>query len=416
MSTIGKSLAISVIALLIAPAASQAYSVLTHEAIVDSLWDTSIVPVLKEKYPDATPEQLTEAHAYAYGGCIIQDLGYYPFGSHFFSDLVHYVRSADFIQSLVDEAQTLDEMAFALGAVAHYGADVDGHAIAVNKSVPILFPKLRAKFGDTITYADNPSSHLKTEFGFDVLQVARGHYAPKSYHDFIGFEVSKDLLNRAFDKTYGITLKDIFKTLDLSLGSYRFSVSRMIPSVTKAAWKLKEKEILANEPTTNRKQFIYNINRASYKKEWGDQRDKPGFGATLVSFVFRVMPKVGPFRGLSYKVPTPQTEKMFEDSFDAAVTADKKNFADAKAGQLKVTNRDLDTGKKVSPGEYAFTDKTYDELLKKLASKKFEDVTPELKANILAFYAALKSPDPHGIGAQLEALKAFQPVTASRTF
>ena len=208
---------------------ARAYSVLTHEAIIDSLWLDGIRPVLLQRFPESTEEQLKEAHAYVYGGSIIQDLGYYPFGSHYFSDLVHYVRTGDFLQALLDESTDLNEYAFAIGAVAHYGADVEGHSIAVNHAVPILYPKLRRRFGNSVSYADDPSTHLKTEFGFDVLQTARGHYASQAYHDFIGFQVSKDLLDRAFVKTYGLTLKDLFRTLDLSLGTYRFSVSQIDP-------------------------------------------------------------------------------------------------------------------------------------------------------------------------------------------
>ena len=389
------------------PPQARSYSVLTHEAIIDTLWLDSILPVLTKRFPRATEEQLREAHAYAYGGCIIQDLGYYPFGSHYFSDLVHYVRSADFLQALLDESGDLKEYAFALGAVAHYGADVDGHSIAVNRAVPLLYPKLRRQFGNEVTYADNPSAHLKTEFGFDVLQVARGHYAPKAYHDFIGFEVSKDLLDRAFQKTYGLKLKDLFRTLDLALGTYRFSVSTMLPSITKTAWSIKSKEIMKDQPTISRKQFLYNLRRASFEKEWGATYEHPGFGARTLAFFLRLMPRLGPLKGLGFTVPTPQTEKMFEDSFDAAVTRDRQSFADAKAGALTISNRDLDTGKPVSPGEYAFTDRTYDKLLMKLAEKKFDGVTPELRENILSFYARMTSPDQHGIDAQLTALRAF---------
>lgn len=383
------------------------YSVLTHETIIDTLWLDSIRPILIKRFPQATEEQLKEAHAYAYGGCLIQDLGYYPFGSHYFSDLVHYVRTADFLQALLDESGDLKEYAFALGAVAHYGADVEGHSIAVNRAVPLLYPKLQKRFGNEVTYADNPPAHLKTEFGFDVLQVARGHYASTSYHDFIGFEVSKDLLDRAFQKTYGLTLKDLFRTLDLALGTYRFSVSKMLPAITRTAWSIKSKEIMKDQPTISRKQFLYNLKRASFEKEWGTTYEHPGFGARTLAFFSRLMPRFGPLRGLGFKVPTPQTEKMFEDSFDESVKRDRQSFADAKAGALRLSNRDLDTGKRVSPGEYAFTDKTYDRLLVKLAEKKFNGVTPELRENILNFYAQMTTPDQHGIGAQLTALKAF---------
>jgi hypothetical protein len=396
------------------PSGASAYSVLTHEAIVDTLWKDAIQPVLIKRFPDATEDHLNEAHAYAYGGCIIQDLGYYPFGSHFFSDLAHYVRSADLIQALIDDSQNLDEYAFALGALSHYGADVDGHAIAVNIAVPLLYPKLQMKFGNVVTYADNPHAHLKTEFGFDVLQIARGHYASKAYHDFIGFAVSKELLDRAFQDTYGLKLKDMFGTLDLALGTYRFSVSTMIPDMTRAAWELKKDEIVKDQPGVSRQQFQYNIKRASFTKEWGPMYKSPGFFTRLFAFMTRVLPKVGPLRALAYKLPTPKTEKMFEDSYDAAVTRDRKAFASIDSGDIKISNRDLDTGKLASPGEYQLTDATYDKLLVKLAGKQFEGVTPELRENILAFYAAMKTPDPHGTAAQLSALKAFNPPATPR--
>ena len=399
--------ALSAFVLLSFPPQASSYSVLTHEAIIDTRWIDSIQPVLLNRFPDASAEQLKEAHAHAYGGCIIQDLGYYPFGSHFFSDLVHYVRSADFLQVLLDESHDLNEYAFALGAVAHYGADVEGHAIAVNRAVPLLFPKLRKRFGDEVTYADDPLAHLKTEFGFDVLQAARGHYAPKAYHDLIGFQVSKDLLDRAFEKTYGLKLKELFHTLDLALGTYRFSVSTIIPTATRTAWSIKKKEIMNDQPTMSPKQFLYNIKRASFEQEWGANYERRGFGERMFAFLFRLMPRVGPLKGLGFRVPTPQTEKMFEDSFDAAVRRDRRSFANAELGSLKLSNRDLDTGKPVSPGEYLLTDKTYDKLLVKLAEKKFAGVTPELRENIISFYDQMKTPDPHGIGPQLTALKEF---------
>jgi Zinc dependent phospholipase C len=394
-------------ALLVVPPRAHAYSVLTHEAIIDTLWIDTLQPALTARFPGSTDEQLREAHAYTYGGCIIQDLGYYPFGSHYFSDLVHYVRSADFIEALLDETHNLNEYAFALGAVAHYGADVEGHSRAVNRAVPLLFPNLKKRFGDDVTYADDPPAHLKTEFGFDVLQVARGYYAPEAYHDFIGFEVSKDLLDRTFEKTYGLRLKDLFRTLDLALGTYRYSVSRMIPKLTKTAWSIKSKEIQQSQPTASRKQFIYNIKRASFEREWGTTYDRPGFGARALAFFLHLVPKSGPLTGLAFKVPTPQVELMFQDSFDATVKRDREAFAQAKAGNLKVSNRDLDTGNPVRPGEYLLTDLTYDKLLKKLAEKKFAGITPELRADIVNFYASMKTPDLHGIEPELAALKGL---------
>src|SRR6476661_4796912 len=140
---------------------SFAYSVLTHEEIVDLLWADEIRPLLLKRFPALTEAQITEAHAYAYGGAVIQDLGYYPFGSREFSDLVHYVRSGDFVRELLLESQDVDEYAFALGALSHYASDIAGHP-AVNQAVAIEYPKLRAKFGKSVRYAQDKGAHLKT--------------------------------------------------------------------------------------------------------------------------------------------------------------------------------------------------------------------------------------------------------------
>jgi hypothetical protein len=226
-----------ILVLLLGPAGvCDAYSVLSHEAIVDSAWDDAIKPLLLQRFPDATREQLKEAHSYAYGGSVIQDLGYYPFGSHLFSNLLHYVRTGDFVQALLRDSSNLDEYAFALGALSHYAADNDGHRLAVNKSVPLLYPRLRRKYGDVVTYDQSPPAHLKTEFGFDVVQVARGHYGSDAYHDYIGFQVAEALLDRAFMETYSLDLKSIFTDYDLAMGTYRYGVSEVIPKMTQVAW------------------------------------------------------------------------------------------------------------------------------------------------------------------------------------
>jgi hypothetical protein len=241
-----------------------AYSVLSHEAVVDALWDVQLKPVLKARFPDATPEQLKEAHGYAYGGAIIQDLGYYPHGSEQFSDLTHYVRTGDFILSLMAEARTLDEFAFALGALSHYVSDLDGHRLATNVGEPMLYPELARKYGNVITYEDNPAGHLKTEFGFDVLEVAKGNFAPQAYHDFIGFDVAGPLLQRAFRDTYGLDLQDVFKDFDRAIESYRRSVSKTIPMATRVAWAERKNEIEKAEPGMTRERFVYVMSRSSY--------------------------------------------------------------------------------------------------------------------------------------------------------
>src|ERR1700692_199983 len=282
------------------PSEAAAYAVLAHEAIIDSAWDTSIRPLLLKRFPNATAEQLKEAHGDAYGGVIIQDMGYYPHGSYFFSDLTHYVRSGDFVLALLRDAKDLDGYAFALGALAHYAADTDGHRIGTNRAVPVLYPKLKKKHGDSVTYEDDPLAHVKTEFGFDVLEVARQRYAPDSYHDFIGFEVATPLLEQAFRETYGLELKSVLTDEAKVIGSYRRAVSTQIPKATRIAWTLKKDDILKDQPSLTKRKFLYNLSRASYEKNWGKEYQKPTFFERFMAFLVKLFPKVGPLKVLRF--------------------------------------------------------------------------------------------------------------------
>jgi hypothetical protein len=369
------------------------YSVLTHEAIVDSLWDDPIRKILLERFPMATPEDLEEAHAYVYGGCIIQDMGYYPFSEKLFSDLAHYVRSGDFVLALIGESQDLDEYAFALGALAHYAADISGHGLAVNRAVPILYPELRTEFGATVTYWDNPLSHIRTEFGFDVLQVAQGRYAPERYRAFIGFKVAKPVLERAFADTYGLELKDLFGgRLDLALASFRYTTSSIIPEMTRLAWNLRKETILKETPGVTKKKFLFNLSRSSYEKEWGTEYQRPGIRARMLAVVLRMVPKSGPFKSLAFRAPNPEVEKMFMASFNTTIDQYRKMLLNEGTDRLELANQNFDTGTPTVAGKYLGADLAYDQLLGKLADKKFAGVSAELRDNILNYYAARKPP------------------------
>src|SRR5205814_8662910 len=244
------------------------YSVLTHEEIVDLLWKQKIQPLLLKRFPDATEEDLRKAHAYAYGGCVLQDMGYYPFGNKYFSDLVHYVRSGDFVTALIRDSSDLNEYAFALGALAHYASDVSGHPI-INRITAIEFPKLARKYGKEVTYANDPKAHIRTEFGFDMVQVAKNRYTSDRYHDFIGFEVSRPLLERAFIEIYGLKLSDVFGDEDLAIGTFRRSISSIIPEMTRVALLTRKDQMIKEDPNFVRKKFIYYLSRKSYQKERG---------------------------------------------------------------------------------------------------------------------------------------------------
>lgn len=374
------------------PLRCAAYSVLSHEAIIDAAWDANIKPLLLKRFPDATPEELVKAHGYAYGGAIIQDIGYYPHGSKFLSDLAHYVRSGDFVLILIRDSKDLNGYAFALGAMAHYAADNDGHRIGVNRAVPILYPKLRKKHGDFVTYEDDPLAHVKTEFGFDVLQVAKQRYAPQSYHDFIGFQVAVPLLERAFRETYGLELRDVLEDEDQTLGSYRRDVSGLIPRATRIAWALKKNEIRRDIPGMTKHKYLYNLSRASYEHEWGKDYRRPSLYDHFLAFLYRILPKFGPLRVLQLRTPTPQTDRMFEASFNATMDGYRKLLADQGRGQLVLPNDNFDVGEPTPPGKYRMNDDAQAELLDRLAEKKFADVSPELRAELLNFFADPNAP------------------------
>jgi len=374
------------------PATTAAYSVLSHEAIIDSAWDGNIKPSLLKRFPDATAEELREAHGYAYGGAIIQDMGYYPHGSIFFSDLAHYVRSGDFVMTLLRDSKDLNEYAFALGAMAHYAADTDGHRIGTNRAVPVLYPKLRKKHGDSVTYEDDPLAHVKTEFGFDVLEVAKERYAPDSYHDFIGFQVAAPLLEQAFRETYGLDLKKVLENEEKVIGSYRRDVSGLIPRATRIAWSLKKNEIKNDVPGITRRKFLYNLSRASYERKWGKNYQRPGFWDRFLAVLYRVLPKFGPLRVLQLKTPTPETERMFQASFNATMDRYRNLLKEEGEGRLKLPNNNFDVGEPTGPGKYRMNDDAHAELLDKLAAQDFADVTPDLRAELLNFFADPDAP------------------------
>jgi hypothetical protein len=368
-----------------------AYSVLTHEEIVDLLWTDEIRPLLGKRYPGLSEDQLKQAHAYAYGGAVIQDLGYYPFGSKEFSNLVHYVRSGDFVRELLLESQDVNEYAFALGALSHYASAIAGHP-AVNQSVAIEYPKLRAKFGTSVRYAQDKTAHLKTEFGFDTVQVAKNRYASQQYHDFIGFQVSKALLERVFPVVYGVELKDVLTHEDLAIGSYRFAISRLIPHMTQVALQVHKKDLIRETPDFAKQKFLYRLSRSDYEREWGKDYVKPGVGTRIMSALLRYMPRIGPFKGLSFKSPTPQTEDLYFKSINTTVDQYRAFLEAVRTDSLVVPNCDLDSGNVTKAAEYSLTDDTYATLLAQLSERKFDRTSPELRDNILQFYSDPSAP------------------------
>lgn len=358
---------------------SHAYSILAHEALIDSCWATSIRPLLLSKFPGSTEAQLKTAHAYAYGGAIAPDIGYFPFGSPFFTNLVHYVRSGDFVNALIDDARDINEYAFALGFLSHYMADKYGHSLATNKAVPLLYPREREKYGDYVTYEENHLSHRRVEFGFDVLQTVEGDYSKIAYHDFIGFEISNSLLERAFTEVYGLDIHKVFPIFSLSSVTLKWSFKRLFPMLTGTAWLLKKNQLKKANPG------------GDYKGVGGKKYRASVFSGIFVLFV-TVLPQVGPLRALKFKTPGPAEAKLYYSSFDTTVTNYREALRECRTGTSRLPNVDFDTGNFTAPGEYGMADKNYDELVVKLEKNKFRQLNNDLRENIIDFYSHRAAP------------------------
>lgn len=378
---------------LLAPAVpAAAYSVLTHQAVIDSTWDKTLLPLLNQRYPGATPAGQDDAKSYAYGGAIIQDMGYYPLGATFFTNLTHYVRAGDFVRNLLRAAHDRNEYAFALGALAHYASDNVGHPEATNLILPDVYPKRKAAYGPVVTYEQAPINHTEVEFSFDVVQIAAGRYRSQDYHKYIGFRVSKPVLERAFLQTYGLELGQVLFNVDAGIGAFRLAVNQLLPTAARAAWVNKRKEIRKISPRARRRDYVYRMNRRQYRREFGDNHERPGFGARILSAVLSILPKIGPLKPFAFEVPSAADEARFRASYrDALVryrTLALRQHIDTTAAPAYLPNTNLDTGRPTHPTDYILADQTYGRLLRELRQHKYEHLTPALRQHILAFFAA----------------------------
>jgi len=395
--------------LLTSPTPAGAYSVLAHESAIDQAWDRELRPLLLRRFPRSSPADLERARSFAYGGSVIQDLGYYPFGSKFFSNLLHYARTGDFVEALLREAQTVDELAFALGAMAHYANDIAGHPLAVNRSVPLVFPKLRTKLGDKITYVQAPKQHVIVEFSFDVAQAARGRYSFTQYRSLLDFQVATALLARAFRDTYGLDIGDVLTNQERAISTYRFSVSQLIPALTEAAWRDKQDEILAQVPAAERATVVFAYARADYEKAYGIDYQKPSRFARFLAWLYRIVPKVGPLRPLAFKAPTEDVDHLFEGSLARAHARYRDMVRQVRDGRLDLPNTNFDTGDPTHANDYPLADVTYAEWLDALAKRDFTGASPAVRRALDVYYRDARPPDQ----ADRKAWKTWQQAQAA---
>jgi hypothetical protein len=398
------------ITLLLLSRNSTGYSVLTHEELIDLAWNDSIRPLLLAKFPGATDGELVVAHSFAYGGSAVQDMGYYPFGKKFFSNLTHYVRSGDFVARLLTDARTLNEYAFAIGALSHYLGDSIGHSKAVNLATAEEFPKLKAKYGDIVTYGESPHSHIRTEFAFDVEELSARAFAPAAYLERVGFRVPRKFLRQAFIATYGIDIAEVLGNARPDLKSYRTSVRSFIPAFAEAEVVLHKKQFPPPPQTEAYRIFSERIARTNYQRKWKHAYKGPGFKAHLLAILVFIVPKIGAASDLAIKIPSEETEQLYLSSVNRTVDEFRRILQQLLLDPdpaLKFANLDLDTGDSVKLGEYRLADNTYKQLLERVTSRPDRGIPQELKQHLLDYYQGFQDQseanDPKAV--QLEKLK-----------
>jgi hypothetical protein len=162
--------------------------------------------------------------------------------------------------------------------------------------------------------------------------------------------------------------------------------------MTRVALINRKNEVIRDTPNMNEKKFLYHLSRKTYQKEWGKGYRQPGFGSRVLAWILRVIPKVGPFNALAFKIPTTKTEDMYVKSINATVDQYGALLRDQKQNHLQLRNLDFDTGKSSHAGEYGLADKTYVHLLDDLEKHKFDKLTPELRQDILGFFENAQAP------------------------
>ncbi len=368
-----------------------AYSVQTHEQLIDLSWKATIEPFILRRFPHATAADLERAHAFAYGGCAIQDLGYYPGGHQFFSNLTHYVRSGDFVSYLFRHAQNPDELAFAIGALSHYVGDNVGHRLAVNPSVAVEFPNLGKRYGSAVTYDENPHAHVRTEFAFDINEISKHRMAPSAYLRHVGLKVPSRLLAEAFFDTYGLDFTEVIGKRRPVVRGYRFAVRSFLPRIAYAEAVLHRKSFPPDVDTPAFEAFKKNLASAEFEKNWNQYRKKAGVVTHLIAWAIFILPKIGPLSMLAIRGPQETTHERYIESVNESTNLMRRFLSDG-GGPPSPPNRDLDTGDMVHPGSYRLTDQTYAQLLEVLTARPDRQVPDRLKQDVLKYYANPQAP------------------------
>jgi hypothetical protein len=405
-------LAILLVGLLafVAPPHTYAYSILTHEQLIDLLWSSDILPMLHTRFPDARPEDLRLARKYAYGGALLADAGYYPKGEPYTANLTHYVLAGDFVTNLFRNATDVYELAFAVGALTHYVGDTIGHSTATNPSVAIAFPNL-VKPGGTqigtdglpeaiVTYEDGEAQYKQVEVGFDINSLNHKRFIPKKIMDRIGFDVPLQQFTYAFYQTYGLQVDFTHTDSSLNLHAYAGDAKGVITEGIYAIASKHKKDGPDESSIAELPEFQAMIANAEAEGHWNKYKRAGGFESKAMIVVLGVDPAIPIAR---VEMPITTTQRMYIRSVLQSVkllkqilktpVAPTERFIplwpsdQSNSSPTSLPNFNLDTGHLEPSRAYRLTDDAYFDLLGRIVANPTWPIPPSTKTAIQTYFS-----------------------------
>jgi len=212
--------------------------------------------LLLKKIPAGKPRRIEQAQAYAYGGAIIQDSWLLPIRQPLFKR-PHAFTSAAAISSkaLLARRQGCPRVRFSPSVRSRITLRTTTViASAPTEPFPICYRPPEEIRRQRFVLRTTGWRHVKTDLVSTSTKSAE-RYAPDSYHDFIGFEVSRPVFEQAFRETYALSERVLCER-KTKFSSYRHDVSSIQSHASPGTSRKTIKDDIQN--ATKRK-FLFNL-------------------------------------------------------------------------------------------------------------------------------------------------------------
>ena len=367
--------------LLIVPADGRAFSVTAHQGVVDQAWGLTLVPLIRQRFPNATDRELTEAHAYARGGSISPILVLSARESFVFRPAA--LRShRRFRQPSVNWGQLSGRICVRLGMLGHYEAPAGIRKRPIFRC-PSSIPSSSRNTATPSPMRTHPRAPTNS------IRCAAGRSSQRNtdlFEHSIDFKVPRDALERAFAETYGLQLNDLFDNYDIAIYTYRWGFRTIINEGTGIAWALYRKDIESNEPGVTSKEFVREISRGDFERQFGKAFLEPGYLPRFVGFLGTLVPDVGPLKRLPFKPLPDSVQKLYFRAYRHASERYVHEVAAICANKAWLENINLDTGRADKSGEYAPADEAWVDLLELHDKSHFANVRDDLASDFRAHF------------------------------